>query len=204
MVSRRPFVVAICAIAVVGACCVSAFAQDDGSAWANKKSGWVLLSPAGRTQAFPEDCKSYLNVAPPAQVKPGARLMVPNRERSLILVVIGSEPIVDGLHVVGTRHDSLHIELKGRPILAGIFTGRWAYETYPRNLESNTSVRCIQPGRCRIQRLEKRLEAGAGSAASGLPGGIRSIPHGSTTKSVADPERTTPGGKRCLRRDLWR
>jgi aspartyl aminopeptidase len=142
MVSRKVFLVAICAIAVVAACCISAFAQDDGSAWANKKAAWVLLSPAERTQAqvFSDDYKSYLNVArsaltstrevmrrakaagfseftSPAQVKPGARLIIPNRERSLILAVIGFEPIVDGSHVVGTHHDSPHIELKGRPIL---------------------------------------------------------------------------------------
>jgi aspartyl aminopeptidase len=35
----------------------------------------------------------------------------------LILAVIGSEPIVDGSHVVGTHQDSPHIELKGRPVL---------------------------------------------------------------------------------------
>ena len=43
----------------------TALAQDTGDAWAKKKSAWVLLSPAERTQAqdFSEDYKSYLNVA---------------------------------------------------------------------------------------------------------------------------------------------
>jgi aspartyl aminopeptidase len=129
------------AIAVLAASwCASTRAQDEG-AWANKKPAWVLLAPAERMQAqqFAEDYKSYLNVArsaltstrevirrakaagfseftSPAQVKAGARLIIPNRERALILAVIGSEAIVDGSRVIGTHHDSPHIELKGRPI----------------------------------------------------------------------------------------
>ena len=121
-------------------------AQDKSGAegaWANKKSAWALLSPEGREQAisFAEDYKAYLNVSrsaltstrdllrraraagfadytKPDQVKPGARLIFPNRDRSLILAVIGSEPVTDGSRVVGTHQDSPHIELKGRPILS--------------------------------------------------------------------------------------
>ena len=52
----------------------------------------------------------------PRQITPGARLIIPNRDRSLILAVIGSQPITDGSHVIGTHHDSPHIDLKGRPI----------------------------------------------------------------------------------------
>jgi aspartyl aminopeptidase len=117
------------------------FAQDEGDAWGKKKSSWLLLSPADRAQAqeFAEDYKTYLNTARSAyfstrevirrahaagfteftkneQVKAGARLIIPNRDRSLILAVIGSDPIVDGTHVIGTHQDSPHIELKGRPI----------------------------------------------------------------------------------------
>ena len=116
-------------------------AQDEGDAWAKKKSAWLLLTSAEKTQAqdFSEDYKNYLNTArsaytstreflrrakaagfaefaKPEQVKPGARLIVPNRDRSLILVVVGTEPLVDGSRVVGTHQDSPHIELKGRPI----------------------------------------------------------------------------------------
>ena len=117
------------------------FAQEEGDAWSKKKSSWLQLTPAERGQVkdFAEDYKSYLNVArtalgstrevtrrakasgfreltDPEQVKPGARLIIPNRDRSLILAVIGSEAIVNGSHVVGTHHDSPHIDLKGRPI----------------------------------------------------------------------------------------
>jgi aspartyl aminopeptidase len=116
-------------------------ADDQGDAWANKKSGWVMLTPAERGQVsdFAEDYKSYLNIArtaerstremarrakaagfseftSAAQVKPGARLIITDRERALILAVIGSEPIVESSSVVATHHDSPHIDLKGRPI----------------------------------------------------------------------------------------
>lgn len=127
---------------------ILASGQSKEGAWSKKKSPWVLLSPEERfqVQGFSEDYKQYLNVArsalgsthevmrrarasgftaftKPEQVKPGARLIIPNRERSLILAVIGSEAITDGSRVVGTHHDSPHIELKGRPILAaGEFT----------------------------------------------------------------------------------
>lgn len=112
-----------------------------GSAWAKKKSSWLLITPAQREQVkdFNEDYKSYLNVArtalgstrevvrrakaagfseftDPKQVRPGARLMFSNRDRAVILAVIGTDPIVEGSHVVGTHHDSPHIDLKGRPI----------------------------------------------------------------------------------------
>lgn len=117
------------------------FADDEGDAWANKPSAWLSLKPGERSQVsdFAEDYKSYLNVARTAegstremirrakaagffdfsnatQVKPGARLIFPNRSRALILAVIGSAPIVEGSRVVGTHHDSPHIDLKGRPI----------------------------------------------------------------------------------------
>jgi len=116
-------------------------ADSEGDAWANKQSAWVTLKPAERSQVsdFAEDYKGYLKVArtaegstremirrakaagftdftSAAQVKPGARLIIPDRSRALILAVIGSEPIVEGSHVVGTHHDSPHIDLKGRPI----------------------------------------------------------------------------------------
>ena len=117
------------------------FADSEGDAWANKQSAWVTLKPAERGQVsdFAEDYKSYLNVARTAerstremirrakvagfseftdatQVKPGARLIIPDRSRALILAVIGSGPIVEGSRVVGTHHDSPHIDLKARPI----------------------------------------------------------------------------------------
>ena len=137
---QRFFALAIL-VALVAALSTALRAQDDGDAWAKKKSAWLLLTPAQHTQVeeFATDYKGYLDVARsalgstremirraraagfteftnPDQVKPGARLIVPNRDRALILAVIGTDPIVDGSRVVGTHQDSPHIELKARPI----------------------------------------------------------------------------------------
>ncbi len=137
----RNALVLFCLLAIGAGFGVRLSAQDEGDAWGKKKSSWLLLSSADRAQAqeFAEDYKSYLNTARSAyfstremirrahaagfteftkneQVKAGARLIIPNRDRSLILAVIGSDPIVDGTHVIGTHQDSPHIELKGRPI----------------------------------------------------------------------------------------
>jgi aspartyl aminopeptidase len=120
---------------------LTAIAQD-GSVWATKKSGWQLLSPAQRTEVFEfaEKYKSYLRIARSAltstrevvrmakatgfadftdatQVKPGARLIINGRDRAVILAVIGAEPIISGTRVVGTHHDSPHIDLKARPVI---------------------------------------------------------------------------------------
>src|ERR1700684_355773 len=137
---RRIFLSAIL-LAFVASFSATLCAQDEGDAWGKKKSSWLLLTPAERTQVqdFSDDYKNYLNIArsalgstrelirraraagftefsKPDQVKPGAHLIIPNRDRSLILAVIGSDPVVDGSRVVGTHQDSPHIELKGRPI----------------------------------------------------------------------------------------
>src|SRR5579872_938711 len=121
----------------------ASLAQSDGDVWAKKKSAWLQLSSSDHQQVmdYAEDYKSYLNVSrtaetstrevirrakaagfveftDPKQMKAGARLIVPDRDRAVIFVVVGSEPIVDGSHVVGTHHDSPHIDLKGRPIYA--------------------------------------------------------------------------------------
>ncbi len=111
------------------------------SVWESRKSAWDALTPADRSavNAFGEHYKDYLRVARSAltstrevlrqahaagftdfrdnaQVKPGARLAINARDRAVILVVVGSETLASGSRVVGTHHDSPHIDLKGRPI----------------------------------------------------------------------------------------
>src|SRR5262249_8047129 len=144
MKNRTPKLIVGAAIVafLAASCSMPASAQDEG-AWSDKKPAWVLLSAPQRAQAleFAEDYKSYMNVArsaltstrevirrakaagfteltSPAQVKAGARLIIPDRDRALVLAIIGTDPIVDGSRVIGTHHDSPHIELKGRPIVA--------------------------------------------------------------------------------------
>lgn len=123
---------------------LAAAAQTTGQTegWANKKSSWLELNPQRHDEAFrfAEDYKSFMSLAKtartstreiirlakaagfseftaPAQVKTGARLIIPARDRAVILAVIGSEPIVTGSRVVGTHQDSPHINLKPRPVI---------------------------------------------------------------------------------------
>jgi aspartyl aminopeptidase len=115
--------------------------KPSGSVWESRKSAWEQLAPGQKDEVFrfAEGYKSYLTVSRSAltstrevlrlakaagftelkedsQVKPGARLAVNGRDRAVILVVVGSDPIVSGSRVIGTHHDSPHIDLKARPI----------------------------------------------------------------------------------------
>jgi len=112
-----------------------------GGDWSNRKSAWLLLTDAQRNDVenLTKDYKQYMSVAKtamtstrevmrlakasgfaefnsPSQVKAGARLIFLNRDRALILAVIGSEPMTAGSRVVGAHQDSPHIDLKARPI----------------------------------------------------------------------------------------
>ncbi len=109
--------------------------------WESKKSGWELATPDQRKEvfAFNDGYKAYLKAArsayfstrevikqakvagfleftAPTQVKAGARLIVNSRDRGVMLVVVGTEPMAAGLRVVATHHDSSHLDLKARPI----------------------------------------------------------------------------------------
>ena len=109
--------------------------------WESQKSAWERLLPGQKDEVFrfADGYKSYLTVSRSAltstrevlrlakavgfaelkedsQVKAGARLFVNGHDRAVILVVVGSEPIVSGSRLIGTHHDSPHIDLKARPI----------------------------------------------------------------------------------------
>ena len=140
MAARQIFRIAAAAALAAG---ILGAEEPTGSVWEAKKSAWVRISAADRESAlrFGEDYKRYLAVArsaatstaevlrvaraagfseftEAAQVKPGARLFVNDRNRALILVVVGAEPIASGSRAVGTHHDSPHIDLKARPVYA--------------------------------------------------------------------------------------
>ncbi len=109
--------------------------------WEGKKNGWDLVTAEQRKEifAFNESYKAYLKVArsayfstretirqakaagfaeftTAAQVKPGARLIVNSRDRGVMLVVVGLEPLSAGVRVIATHHDSSHLDLKARPL----------------------------------------------------------------------------------------
>jgi aspartyl aminopeptidase len=133
---------------------VATLAESEGSVWATKKSAWLLLKPGQREQVFQfaDDYKAYMRVAKtalastsevtrlakaagfteftgPGQIKPGARLIFPARGRAVVLVVIGSEPLVNGSRVIGTHHDSPHIDLKARPLYKAKNSGLALFKT---------------------------------------------------------------------------
>ncbi len=142
---RRLAVPALVLAAALAAALAHALSSDEpsGSVWETRKPAWTRLSAADRDALFKfgEDYKKYLSAArsaltstteilraakaagfseftDPAQVTPGARLFVNGRDRAVILVVVGSEPILSGSRAVGTHHDSPHIDLKARPVYA--------------------------------------------------------------------------------------
>ncbi len=123
----------------------TSLAQEDKNEgyWASKKSAWVGLTAPQRDQVFQfgEGYKAYLAAARTAgtstrevlrlakeagfsefkdagQVKSGAKLWINGRDRAVILVVVGADPVVSGSRLVGTHHDSPHIDLKARPLYA--------------------------------------------------------------------------------------
>jgi aspartyl aminopeptidase len=114
--------------------------EDTGKVAA--KSAWLMLSPEQKTQTmeFAEPFKDYLRHAKsaalsdaelvrlahaagfedftaPSQVKPGARLILNNRGRSVLFAVIGSDPITSGSRMVAAHEDSPHLNLKARPVV---------------------------------------------------------------------------------------
>ena len=125
--------------------CAGALSADEktGSVWESRKSAWEALAPGQKDEVFrfAEDYKKYLSVSRTAetstrevirlakaagfseftkadQVKPGARLYVNGRDRAIILVVVGSDSLTTGSRLIGTHHDSPHIDLKARPVYA--------------------------------------------------------------------------------------
>jgi aspartyl aminopeptidase len=106
------------------------------------KSAWLMLTPEQKTEVmhFADPYKDYLRHAKsaelsdaelvrlahaagfedftsPAQVKPGARLILNNRHRSVLFAVIGTDPIESGSRMVAAHEDSPHINLKARPVV---------------------------------------------------------------------------------------
>jgi aspartyl aminopeptidase len=117
---------------------VTVRAQDVGFA-----NAWPELTPADQEQVqkFGEDVKTFLGQAKSemlfvraatqfaesqgfrkwdsatsaARLKPGTRWYAINRDRTIVLVVVGTEPLENGLRLVNTHIDAPRIEFKTRP-----------------------------------------------------------------------------------------
>ena len=115
---------------------------DPDSGKVAAKSAWLTLTAdqRGQVMRFADPYKDYLrhaksaslsdrelvrlaheagfqDFASPAQVKPGARLILNNRDRSVLFAVIGQDPITSGSRIVAAHEDSPHINLKARPVV---------------------------------------------------------------------------------------
>ncbi len=127
---------------------ISAAAQETphestNSVWEHRPSAWEALAPQDRpsVEKFANDYKGYIGAArnalssnsevirmakaagfsefsADAPLRPGARFYVNNRDRAVMLFVLGEQPLTAGLHVIGTHHDSPHIDLKARPLVS--------------------------------------------------------------------------------------
>ena len=115
-----------------------AWAQDVGFS-----SAWLEMNAADRDQVmrFAEEFKEFMGRSktelmfvregtkfaeanrfrkwdpktPAADLKPGSRWYAVNRDRTMALFVMGTEPVANGLRIVNTHIDSVRIEFKTKP-----------------------------------------------------------------------------------------
>ena len=135
----KPFVCAlILSLALYNAQAASAQGADVGFA-----SAWPELTPAEKdhVMGFAEEFKEFMGKAKSemlfvregvkfaeskgfrkwqtntkaADLKPGSRWYSVNRDRTLAIFIIGTEPIENGMRIVNTHIDSVRIEFKTRP-----------------------------------------------------------------------------------------
>ena len=106
-----------------------------------RQNAWDRMSKDEkvRVMAFSEDYKEFLSKAKTeratvgvilnhikragfrhledtVQLKPGDKVFVNNRQKSLIIAVIGNYPLEGGLNIVGAHIDSPHLDLKPQPL----------------------------------------------------------------------------------------
>jgi len=104
-------------------------------------SSWLSLSPGDRKAvfAFAEDYKDFMGPArtematvresldlarkagfrewsPGAKLTPGSRWYKNNRDRSLVMFVVGSQPMAQGFRIAASHIDSPRLDLKARPL----------------------------------------------------------------------------------------
>lgn len=128
------------ALLVASAMCFSQ-SHDECVDGLDCQSSWIGLSDKDKASvfAFAEDYKSFIHLArtelsfveqavafahangfieltPSNSLTPGTRLYEVNRDRTISFMVIGTESLQSGFHVVGAHIDSPRLDLKGRPL----------------------------------------------------------------------------------------
>jgi aspartyl aminopeptidase len=127
---------------LAGPCFAQVDESGDVSGKVAPKSAWLAVTAEQKSEAmrFADPYKDYLRHAKsaalsatelmrlaheagfeeftsPSQVKPGARLILNNRGRSVLFAVIGHDPIQSGSRMIASHEDSPHINLKARPVI---------------------------------------------------------------------------------------
>ena len=88
---------------------------DDFKAFLGKaKSEMAFVREASRV-AEANGFRKWESKPAPGAVKPGSRWYAVNRDRTIVLFVIGTEPIENGMRIVNTHIDSPRIEFKTKP-----------------------------------------------------------------------------------------
>ena len=107
----------------------------------DRKNGYAILTPeqrndmeayAKRYSAFISTCKTereavswavaaaekngFKPVTPGMELNPGDKVYLNNRGKSMILAVIGTEPLADGVNICGAHIDSPRMDLKPNPL----------------------------------------------------------------------------------------
>ena len=94
---------------------VMAFAEDFKDFMGRAKSEmWFVRE--GIELAESEGFRAWSPDISPSDLVPGSRWYAVNRDRTLVLFVIGEEPLERGLRIVNTHTDSPRIEFKTRPL----------------------------------------------------------------------------------------
>ncbi len=91
---------------------VLAFAEDYKDFMSRAKTELSFVSGAisvARDAGFRE-------LTADSDIRPGGRFYDVNRDRTITLIVVGSNPMVGGFRIVGAHVDSPRLELKGRPL----------------------------------------------------------------------------------------
>lgn len=91
---------------------VLAFAEDYKDFMSRAKTELSFVSEAVR---IARDA-GFRQLTPASDMRPGARYYDVNRDRTLTLIVVGSNEMTSGFRVVGAHVDSPRLELKGRPL----------------------------------------------------------------------------------------
>jgi hypothetical protein len=91
---------------------VLAFAEDYKDFMSRAKTEISFVSEAVKVAR----AAGFRELAPNSNLRPGGRYYDINRDRTITLIVVGTNDFIDGFRVVGAHIDSPRLELKGRPL----------------------------------------------------------------------------------------